>query len=408
MSTAQFAVVSFRPATPGASTCGPRAHRSWLPQPRHNRLHAPHRRLASYAQDPTLLREDPDWVSTEPSLGCIVCNVTNTAPLLSTLAASGATIVAIVGGLLVSRYVTLDGEQRAARRRLDEGLHSLATARSNLSDAEDDLFRAEAFWHLQDTAVYDMLRKRHLLRTAADESGRVDPGPITLEEIRIQIGLGVGYRTVRGREFYQARLALLECEMVTAIAETEAVYRVSDESDGQPPSWPELRGQFPQHEVSSLWEWVCRWRQGRIRQPGETTGRLSLTPGTRTDEWGPSPDMAVRLASMQPDDPRDRRKGLLDEARRTVELEQIQVQQAREALDEVARPGGLILGLSVLVVLTVTTVVVPVLFLVPTPADLTWTGGAWIVGTFFLGLTTLLLYLGWWARALIRGRQQPL
>lgn len=49
--------------------------------------------------------------------------------MLSSSVQSGSALVAIVGGLLGSRYVALDAEQRAAERRLVEAREVLAVAR---------------------------------------------------------------------------------------------------------------------------------------------------------------------------------------------------------------------------------------------------------------------------------------
>lgn len=54
--------------------------------------------------------------------------------MLSSSVQSGSALVAIVGGLLGSRYVALDAEQRAAERRLVEARELLARARKTQSD----------------------------------------------------------------------------------------------------------------------------------------------------------------------------------------------------------------------------------------------------------------------------------
>ncbi len=59
--------------------------------------------------------------------------------LLSAIAQASAALIAIVGGLLVSRYVALHAEQQGARRRADDLARRKEEARSQLADAEREL-----------------------------------------------------------------------------------------------------------------------------------------------------------------------------------------------------------------------------------------------------------------------------
>jgi hypothetical protein len=59
--------------------------------------------------------------------------------ILSSTVQSGAALVAIVGGLLGSRYVALDAEQQAARRRLDQVKARLESARTRVTNAREGL-----------------------------------------------------------------------------------------------------------------------------------------------------------------------------------------------------------------------------------------------------------------------------
>jgi hypothetical protein len=54
---------------------------------------------------------------------------TDPTPFLSTIAGASSGPVAIVGGLLVARFVSLDSEQRGAQHVLDDTEARLATAR---------------------------------------------------------------------------------------------------------------------------------------------------------------------------------------------------------------------------------------------------------------------------------------
>jgi hypothetical protein len=58
-----------------------------------------------------------------------VCVATDPAPFLSTIALASAGLVAIVGGLLVARFVSLDSDQRRSREVMDEASERLDAAR---------------------------------------------------------------------------------------------------------------------------------------------------------------------------------------------------------------------------------------------------------------------------------------
>jgi hypothetical protein len=55
--------------------------------------------------------------------------VTDPAPFLSTVVLASAGLVAIVGGLLVARFVSLDSEQRGSRKVLADTRERLESAR---------------------------------------------------------------------------------------------------------------------------------------------------------------------------------------------------------------------------------------------------------------------------------------
>lgn len=68
---------------------------------------------------------------------------TDPAPFLSTIALASAGLVAIVGGLLVARFVSLDSEQRGSRKVLADATERLESARRRAKDARADVLD----WH---------------------------------------------------------------------------------------------------------------------------------------------------------------------------------------------------------------------------------------------------------------------
>ena len=83
---------------------------------------------------------------------------TDVNSVLSSSVQSGAALVAIVGGLLGSRFVALDAEQRAARRRLTE-------ARSLLAAARNAELHDPGSWNVLQLAAEEKAAERDVART---------------------------------------------------------------------------------------------------------------------------------------------------------------------------------------------------------------------------------------------------
>jgi hypothetical protein len=71
------------------------------------------------------------------------------APFLSTVILASAALVAIVGGLLVTRFVGLDSDQQTSRKLLADASDRLAIARKRAEVARQNLIR----WSAQDGGV---------------------------------------------------------------------------------------------------------------------------------------------------------------------------------------------------------------------------------------------------------------
>ena len=67
------------------------------------------------------------------------------APFLSTVILASAALVAIVGGLLVARFVGLDSDQLTSRKLIADAEDRLAVARRRADAAQRDLIRWEAW-----------------------------------------------------------------------------------------------------------------------------------------------------------------------------------------------------------------------------------------------------------------------
>jgi len=69
--------------------------------------------------------------------------VTDPAPFLSTIILASAGLVAIIGGLLVARFVSLDSDQRGSHKIMSEARDRLNSARQRAKDARD----SRLGWH---------------------------------------------------------------------------------------------------------------------------------------------------------------------------------------------------------------------------------------------------------------------
>jgi hypothetical protein len=79
------------------------------------------------------------------------------APFLSTIILASAGLVAIVGGLLVARFVSLDSDQQASRNVLTEGEQRLATAQRRQGEAWTNLVSWHAWDFLADKEVREAI-----------------------------------------------------------------------------------------------------------------------------------------------------------------------------------------------------------------------------------------------------------
>jgi hypothetical protein len=82
---------------------------------------------------------------------------TDPAPFLSTIILASAGLVAIIGGLLVARFVGLDTDERSNRRVLVDAAERLASARRRAADARDNVLTWEARSFLNDSDILDAI-----------------------------------------------------------------------------------------------------------------------------------------------------------------------------------------------------------------------------------------------------------
>lgn len=70
--------------------------------------------------------------------------IVDPAPFLSTIITTSAALVAIIGGLLVARFISLDSDQRTSRKVLTSARERLDVARRRVQTAWGSILRWDA------------------------------------------------------------------------------------------------------------------------------------------------------------------------------------------------------------------------------------------------------------------------
>jgi hypothetical protein len=269
--------------------------------------------------------------------------------LFGTCASAGATLVAIIGGLLITRYITLESEIRGALRAQTDLDRSLEQAKASLAAAKFDFDKANIESSLVRQDVYDMLRQQDFdLRALQKRVNELDDyADQVLEPI----------------------VTRWKTEAMAAASKDDVWRDVEYNSD-----WDYFRSE---HDLPISIEpiWHLEFDIARAAAPRPLN---YACPPTSTFVW--NADEIRRLAQVK------------DEALRKLDIVEAQKQIADEKALKHERPPGLWLGIAVLAFLTITTVVIPVLYLTPSdkPGPL---GPAAIVFWFFLGISSLFLYM---------------
>lgn len=288
--------------------------------------------------------------------------------LLSTCAGAGATLVAIVGGLLVSRYLTLESESLGAKKlvqSLEEKLHRA----QNQADASQHSY--ERF------ALHEALTEDDILE---EFLAAVPNGGLSSKVVATKLS---------GEEFSADAVTEAAEEFNVEAKRARAFNWALVPHQDEHAYWDDFAGQHNIHpEIDEMWEFlyieICKQRPSAEEKPyfnvppidPATMGIVSIPEQNRRR------DIRNRLT-----DARDVDRA---EVRRLVAALAVAVTE-RDSLEQ---PPGLVSGLVVLALLTVTSVVIPVLLLAPTPATLTYGESTAVVGLFIGGIVTLFVYLG--------------
>ncbi|WP_181802312.1 hypothetical protein [Streptomyces shenzhenensis] len=321
-------------------------------------------------------------------------------PYLSTMTGTSATLVSIIGGLLVARFVGLDSEQQGAQKLVEEAKARLNIARQRADEARQKVERWDASDFLQTPAVLSLIKSGTTdlveLRRHAD---------CYLEDVEL-----TPYVDEVSHEFHEAKQYFAEHPLSPDEGLLDAHgewHRVRRHFDDLPPiMWDEAWSLIFDETVMDAVKAAER-RKAQQRR----TGSFSL-PSVMS---GITPSMIRAITPRDNTDWRAIRARRYDAKVLASERADQQVQdldnelvRLRQAHSEVVRPDGRMLwALVVLAVFTVVGVGLPLWVMSQGPRDIT-PHIRWLFWLFGGALATLLIYMALYLRALMTRRSMAL
>jgi hypothetical protein len=317
---------------------------------------------------------------------------------LSTVILANAALDAIVGGLLVGRFVSLDSDQQGSRKVLVDAAGRLRTARERAATVHADLVQ----WHyrhfLRDPRLLDYIDEGH---TKPDELRVIVGSPLTDDELR-QFAKDIT------DEFERARKELNEEPVATDIRQDRSERVAPALRDKAQPRWPvvwrkvyvEVKDRPSDTQaLASLDKQMAARR--RIK------GELAATSDAQADMF--LQDAGWSIPSTGTDEIEVRRHDELTAAdqrasQRVEDLED-EVVRLRQAYDAIVRPDArLWVGVAILVAFAIVGVGIPMWVMSYGPTDLSHV--RWTFYPFAIGLVALLAYIVWYLIDLTRKRHQ--
>ncbi|WP_144723467.1 hypothetical protein [Cellulosimicrobium sp. TH-20] len=295
--------------------------------------------------------------------------MTSTPTLLSTIAAAAAALVAIVGGFLVSRVISLATERSGLDQRRADLSAELDRATARFAELDEYLLDEQVADCLSE-AYDDLLHARPV--DVAELHARLAPGraledvaePLHVEAVRF-----TAIRSTLIHAFTGGRPDMTREEFT----DSQQIRVAQGEEEDWDDVWDAL---LEEHPAPSL-----------IGDMSQFTARWMLDP-------------AIRGAQMQTDEiraasERTARAGLetaVEEAHHAVETLQGQAHLVDLALSRVARPVGVVGGLLVLAYVVVSGVLVP-LTLLALDVTLARPAAPAVLALFVSGIVWLMVYL---------------
>jgi hypothetical protein len=303
--------------------------------------------------------------------------------LPSTVAQSTAALVAIVGGFMVSRFISIDSEMAGARRRLEEAEERYRTTLERKTHTEEAMTRRLAREFLTDHQRIETLISTDALPTAEQLLDEEDCG-LSAEQLRPHLEEALAVVT-KLRPVFDAFPAQIDFPPWGSVR--RALKIAIDE-------WDLLR--------SELYDRITHEKEVIARAEKRAKERKTNLFGFSMDLIEPVfPGLPAlgTISAARDRSAMDRLRDQRDQIDRDLAVAIAELGLARRAVVVIGQPRGLILSLWVLSILTVLGLAVPVIELANEPlggdATARWT----ILVCFLVGLTLLLGYL--WIYALV-------
>ena len=324
--------------------------------------------------------------------------------LLSALAQASAALIAIVGGLLVSRYVALHAEQQAARRRVEDLTRREHEAEARLSGAQTELDYYYVDDLLDSDDVFEAIFAKEFQPTVANVLAAADEDGDDLNQ-----------------ELLASRLVELSNELQRALQE---IYPLAPASEDQP-SWLDFKRD---HELGighrAAWEWmydqVCEARREEARKAEAERRKKSPFGSLLTDYDHSALLRNIAISSPQLSGLRNvvtsqheiahiaSLRGRVEQAEAEVRALQQERRLADETYESTRQPEGFGLALQVLSVLAILGMAVPVVIMGFGPMTLPPWARAVVIGGFLAGVALLLRFLFVYASFLREGGREAL
>lgn len=318
------------------------------------------------------------------------------APFLSTIIVTSAALVAIVGGLLVARFVTLDSDEQTNRKNLADAEGRLKAARGRADSAGQDLRFWFARQFLHDDRVLSALIEG---RTDLDDLMRLAPCELTRDQLQSFVADIVADIANALRYFDADETA---DRIAAANYDWDQFHTMCDDIPDQ--RWPRAWAQVFEKIADKRYaddrpERFQRDPMGTLR-----TGELSPSyfRSTLEAEAGKLTDFGAISARREDE--------LIDahtRARQQVDDFEAEVRRLRQAHTEITRPDArLWWGVGILVVYAVIGVALPAWLMAFGPTDLARV--RWVFYPFAGGLAALMIYIVLYLVQLTRRRSADL
>ena len=314
---------------------------------------------------------------------------TDPAPFLSTVILASAALVAIVGGLLVGRFVSIDSDQQGSQKLLDDADGRLAIARKRADEADEELLLLRSHDFLGHPYVLDQIDDR---QPELEELRRLAATRLTDAELNHLVS------EVRA-EFKHAREALRAEPLADRI-------RVDTALGDLDTSWPEVWRKVYIEIVSGEDDRRRHMEEERQRDPVKAFDEFNAEreKRRRRPELDPTADAAADTFLLargwsvpKPGSEIEARRedqavAAVERSRQRVEDLDDELQRLHRAHDAIVRPDlRLWFGVVVLVSFAVVGVGWPVLVMSRGPTDLAKV--RWLVWLFLGALLALLIYV---------------